>query len=241
MTNHASPDLAASLDEMAAATDRLLATVDRLTEEQARGPSALPDWSRGHVLTHLARNADAMGNLALWARTGEPREMYAGGRPARNAAIAAGAGRPLGDLRMDLNDAAERLLERFADFPQEGLTREVAGSQGATWRGWELPLLRIREVELHHVDLGAGYTPQDWSASFVTRTLDELAPQFVERDDCPVATLRDDSVGSWPVGSDGPELVGPAADLLAWLTGRSAGSGLSRQPPGEIPVPPPWL
>jgi maleylpyruvate isomerase len=35
-------------------------------------PSALPGWSRAHVLTHVARNADAMINLLTWARTGRP-------------------------------------------------------------------------------------------------------------------------------------------------------------------------
>src|SRR4051794_5444097 len=140
--------LAAALDEMAAATDRLLATVDDLTEEAAHAPSALPGWTRAHVLTHLARNADGLGTLAQAARTGEAREMYAGGRAGRDAAIEAGASRALGDLRLDLNDSSERLLEQFADFPAEGLERELETLRG-TWFGWELPLMRTREVELH--------------------------------------------------------------------------------------------
>ena len=37
---------------------------------QVAGPSRLPGWSRGHVLSHLARNADALVNLLTWARTG---------------------------------------------------------------------------------------------------------------------------------------------------------------------------
>jgi maleylpyruvate isomerase len=192
------------------------------------------------VLTHLARNADAVGGLAWSARTGEPREMYPGGPDARNAAIEAGAGRTRGDLRLDLNDAAERLLEQFADFPADGLDREVTGGRGATWLGWELPLMRIREVEIHHVDLLAGYTPDDWRADFVTRTLDQLAPSFVDRGDCPVAALRGPDGTTWTVGRDGPVLSGPASELLAWLTGRSAGGRLSPQPPGEVPAAPRW-
>lgn len=240
----ATPDraaqLAASLDELAATTDRLLETVDRLTDDDVRAPSGLPGWSRAHVLTHLARNADAIGNLAWSARTGEDRDMYPGGREARDAAIEAGAGRTQGDLRLDLNDAAERLLEEFADFPAEGLEREVRGGRDAGWFGWELPLIRIREVEIHHVDLLAGYTPTDWSDAFVTRTLDQVAPATRARGDCPVSELRDDDGRSWPVGQDGPVLQGDAAELLAWLTGRSTGASLSPQPPGEVPPAPRW-
>jgi maleylpyruvate isomerase len=234
-------DFATSLDEMAASTDRLLESVDRLTDEEAHGPSALPRWTRAHVLTHLARNADALANLAYSARTGQPREMYVGGREARDAAIEEGARLPLGDLRLDVNDASERLLEAFADFPDEALQREVSGAGGASWYGWQLPLMRVREVEIHHVDLAAGYAPSDWSGQFVSRTLDQLAPKFLERGDCPVATLRaeDPPRGrSWQVGTEGPDLHGTAAELLSWLTGRSGGSGLSPQPPGAVPAAP---
>ena len=77
------PSLDRALDEMAAATDRLLRSVDGLTEEDLAGPSLLPGWTRAHVLTHVARNADGFVNLVHAARTGEDREMYAGweGRP----------------------------------------------------------------------------------------------------------------------------------------------------------------
>lgn len=231
--------LGAALDEMARSTDRLLESVDRLRDDDVRSPSGLPGWTRAHVLTHVARNADGLANLAHWARTGEEREMYAGGREGRNAAIEEGAQRHLGDLRLDLADSAERLLGAFADFPADGLERELAGG-GGTWFGWELPLIRIREVEVHHVDLASGYTPVDWSADFVTRTLGQLAPQFQERDDCPVTTLRSTEGDQWQVGSRGPVLVGEAASLLAWLLGRSDGSEVSAEPAGQVPVAPTW-
>ena len=124
---------------MAAATDRLLRSVDGLTEEDLPGPSLLPGWTRAHVLTHVARNADGLVNLVHAARTGEGREMYQGGQAGREAAIEAGLGRHLGDLRLDLSDSAERLLEAFADFPAEGLAREVTMTSGATAYGWEIP------------------------------------------------------------------------------------------------------
>jgi N-methylhydantoinase B len=47
-------------------------------------PSALPGWTRRHVLAHVAAYADALGNLVRWAATGEPAPMHAS--PADRAA-----------------------------------------------------------------------------------------------------------------------------------------------------------
>ena len=49
----------------------------RLEPAQVTEPSRLPGWTRGHVLSHLARNADALVNLLTWARTGVETVMYA--------------------------------------------------------------------------------------------------------------------------------------------------------------------
>lgn len=60
------------LEYLADATDGLIAGVGGLTDAGARGSSLLPGWSRGHVLTHLARNAEGGVRLLGWARTGVP-------------------------------------------------------------------------------------------------------------------------------------------------------------------------
>jgi maleylpyruvate isomerase len=62
--------------EVDRATDRLLATVSSLTGDDVAVPSLLPGWTRGHVLTHLARHADGGVNLLTWARTGVPTPQY---------------------------------------------------------------------------------------------------------------------------------------------------------------------
>src|SRR5437870_12625963 len=86
-----------SLDRLAAATDRVLATATALSDAQAREPSLLPGWTRGHVLTHIARNSGGMVNLLRWARTGTEAPMYASAE-SRGADIEAGAGRAAADL-----------------------------------------------------------------------------------------------------------------------------------------------
>jgi hypothetical protein len=47
--------------QITTATGRLLRTASRLSDADVRAPSLLPGGSRGHVLTHLARNADGGG------------------------------------------------------------------------------------------------------------------------------------------------------------------------------------
>src|ERR1017187_7981403 len=80
------------LDRLGAATARLLATSAGFTDAQVREPSLLPGWTRGHVLSHVARNADSLGNLLRGAATGAQIPMYASTQ-ARDADIEAGAGR----------------------------------------------------------------------------------------------------------------------------------------------------
>ena len=55
-------------------------------------PSLLPGWTVGHVLTHIARNADSMVRVLDAAERGEVAERYPG--DSRNAGIEAGSGRP---------------------------------------------------------------------------------------------------------------------------------------------------
>ena len=240
MTGSDADDLQTALDEMAAATDRLLTSVDGLTDQACREPSLLPGWTRGHLLTHVARNADALTNVVRAAVTGDGRPMYPGSPDSRDLAIEEGAGRHLGDLRLDLAESAEELLGAFADFAAEAREREVTLRFGATAYGWEIPRIRTREVEIHHVDLDTGYTPEDWTPEFAARTLDQLTPFFLDQRDCPIGELvaTDDS-GRWRIAGEGPALVGTTSQLAAWLTGRAPGSTLAVAGAADgTPVPP---
>ena len=53
-----------------------------------RAPSLLPGWSRGHVVTHLARNADGLCRLLHGAETDQPKYMYASRERDVDAALA---------------------------------------------------------------------------------------------------------------------------------------------------------
>ncbi len=234
--------LAADLHEVAESTDRLLTTVRRLSDDDLRTASRLPGWTRGHVLTHIARNADALVNLAEWARTGRERELYAGGREGRDAQIEAGAGRPVAEVLADLEASSGRLLTALADLPAEGLDRTVRAPSGRELLGRDIPLGRVREVEIHHVDLDAGYTPAHWPAAFVVRTLDEVTAFHRERGETAVAAVRGTRTGrTWELGGAGPVVAGQETGILAWLTGRSNGDGLDTDSEDPVPAAPRWI
>jgi maleylpyruvate isomerase len=48
-----------------------------LSDESLTAITALPGWTRAHVVAHVAANADALNNLVHWAATGIETPMYA--------------------------------------------------------------------------------------------------------------------------------------------------------------------
>ncbi len=228
--------------EVDRATARLLATVEALSGDDATIPSLLPGWSRGHVLTHLARGADAMVNLLTWARTGTPLPAYPS-TAARNADIQAGADRSLDELLADLRAAAGRFDEAVAAMPAQAWSAVVQTNSGADISAAMLPWNRLRELEVHHVDLAAAYRPEEWPEAFVLRLLHEVTTDMSSRADGPAMVLRatdldrELTIGD-PAGAS--TVSGPGCSLAAWLIGRRNGTGLAVLPDQPLPVPPQW-
>ncbi|MEU7486432.1 maleylpyruvate isomerase family mycothiol-dependent enzyme [Streptomyces sp. NPDC042319] len=221
-----------------AATDRLLVSVGKLDDEAVGEPSLLPDWTRGHVLAHLARNADALVNLLTWARTGTPTPMYAS-PAARDADIERDADRPLTAHLKDLRSAAERWEAACQALGPERLAYEVEMRNGVVERAGRLPFRRLAEVELHHVDLGVGYTVDHLAPEYLDAELAFLAEQRLKgHSEVAALELRADDGRSWRTGrADGTPLTvsGSPAALVGWLTGRTAGAGLSTDDGAPLP------
>src|SRR5690348_4121085 len=152
------------MPEIERATDRLLRTAATLDETAIAEPSLLPGWTRGHVLAHLARNADSYVNLLTSARTGELIPAYAS-PAARAADIEAGAGRPPAAHLDDLRTATARLAHAASIMPAEAWAEPVPSS-GTPRIAATLIWSRLREIEVHHVDLDAGYGTADWPDAF---------------------------------------------------------------------------
>ena len=171
------------------ATGRLAVTAGALTDGQAREASLLPGWSRGHVLTHIARNADGLGNLLVWARTGIETPQYPS-RQAREDGIEAGAHRPAAELSADVAQSATEFADEVARVPAAAWDVPVHGLNGPGHPAWFTLFRRLTEVEIHHADLGAGYGPSDWPAAFVADELERVTGQFAGRDDVPACVLE---------------------------------------------------
>ena len=217
------------------ATDRVLSDARRLSEADLRGPSGLPDWTRGHVLSHLARNADALGNLFESARTGEQIYAYPS-RERRDSDIEAGAGRSMAELTADVvasHDAFRSGVKGITDWNTQ--VSRMAGDPGIPV--WWVPLLRLGELEIHHVDLATGYGIAQWPAEWVRAFLPYAASDLATRAGEPL-TVRPDG-GETTIGSDDPGarvVSGQPRSLLAWLTGRADGRDLRVSPDGPLPT-----
>ncbi|WP_432034151.1 maleylpyruvate isomerase family mycothiol-dependent enzyme [Streptomyces antibioticus] len=225
-------DHAHDLESLQDATERLLVAVGKLDNASMAEPSLLPGWSRGHVLAHLARNADALVNVF------EGRPMYPDAA-VREADIERDAPRPLPEQLTDVRESAAR-LRRAAAVPADW-SRTVELRNGVTDTAARVPFRRWVEVELHHVDLGIGYTLEDLPAEFTERETAFLAERFTGHPEVPPTRLTD-GTRVWRTGreADAPEVTvtGSPADLLGWLAGRRDGSALTVAG-GPLPALPP--
>jgi maleylpyruvate isomerase len=187
------------VDGCAAAQAALLASLDGLRDEAARGPSLLPGWTVGHVLTHIARNADSVVWRLEGAARGEVRDQYPGGLEQRRGDIEAGAGRPASDLVRDVRRSAAAVERVMADLPAAAWDAPSRTSRGVVEASRDAVLSRWREVVVHHGDLGLAPVPIP--PALVGAWLPRELPRLAERTD-PALLL------AWIIGrGDPPELA----------------------------------
>jgi maleylpyruvate isomerase len=217
--------------DLEAATARLIETARTLDGAGLAAPSLCSGWTRGHVLAHISRNADSLVNLLTWARTGVETPQYASDDE-REAGIAAGAGRPIDEQLDDLRASAGRFAAAVDAMPTAAWSATVRPRGGGSTMAATLVWGRLREVEVHHVDLDAGYGPIDWPEAFTGRLLHELARTLPGLD----LTIVPDGQPPLTIGAGGPTVSGPAWALAGWLTGRNDGAPLR----GELPKVPTW-
>jgi maleylpyruvate isomerase len=171
-------------------------------ESVARRSSPLPGWTVGHVLTHLARNAEAMCSRIEGAMRGDVVEQYAGGAAGRAAEIEAGAARDAHQIVDDAVHWATRLDRLFATLPDDCWARPVTTVGGGEHPVAMLPYRRWREVEVHLVDLGLEFTSRDWSPQLVERMLPSLVTGLPAR-----ADSRE--LAAWLLGRGSPPQLQP--------------------------------
>jgi maleylpyruvate isomerase len=227
-----------ALAGLQSATGQLITDAGGLSDRAVREQSLLPGWTRGHVLTHLARNAEGGTRLLTWARTGTPSYEYES-LEARAAAIAAGSGRPARVLVADVRRTAAAFAEAATDMPPKAWQRVVRYTGGQEPRAEVIVPSRLAEVLIHHVDLDIGFGPRDWPTPFVAGMLPLVAGGLSRRDGVTAVRLAGTDTGhGFTIGTAAIARVivsGPEPELLAWLLGRSDGRELGREPDGPLP------
>lgn len=219
---------------------RAVRTVDSLTDAQWAGRSLLPGWTRAHVVAHLALNGEAFAAALDGVLDARSVPIYPS-EAARDAAIESLAQEPYGDIRERFFAATAHfraIARRLGSRHWEATVERLPG--GPTWPAADLVGARQREVEIHHVDLDAGYTPNDWPEDFCSRLLDQVSGDHADSPDSANFAVRATDLGTtWPVGAEQPLVTGTAADLGWWLTGRGHGDGLTVEG-GRLPDLGPW-
>jgi maleylpyruvate isomerase len=215
--------------------EKRLSAVIRQLPDDGGDPTLLPGWDRAHLLAHLAGNADALINLLRWARTGVETPMYPSPE-ARDTQIAAAATLPPDELRHHAAAAAVRLGDAMRQLPDAAWSASVRTAQGRTVPAREVPWMRCREVWVHAVDLAADVGFGDMPGEVLAALAGDVFASWARRNQVPDVTVRAGG-GAW--GSGRVTVAGPLPAVTAWLTGRSAGTGL--QASGPLPALPRWL
>jgi maleylpyruvate isomerase len=186
-----------------------------LDDEQVAEPSALPGWSRGHVLAHLTDNARAFARVAEHTLRGELVEMYEGGVDERNAIIETTAGRSAAEHRAALAEQTAWLESVWANASEEDWSRpvlfrnaDIAATVYARWR----------EVWIHMADLDLGVRPDEWPAELASHAIDFL----ITRLPAGVSLIAKDVERQWTTGEGHHTVItGDVRGLAAWLAGRA--------------------
>lgn len=212
-------------------TTLLLKTVDGLSDAEFHEPCALPGWTRRHLLAHVALNAEALGRLVSWARTGVESRMYSS-PDQRNADIEAGSRTSVPELRAWVHSSVTALATDFAALPEDAWSSQVATAQGRLVPATEIPWMRAREVNIHAVDLGTGLDFADLPNGFCSALVDDIARM---RSGTGPALVLAEGDREWQVaGTGGPTRIElPLSEMAAWVAGR-------RDRP-DLPDLPKWL
>lgn len=216
-----SEDLTVTVGWLRDGSAYFLSQLDALSDADLAAPSLLPDWTRAHVVAHVARNADAIGRLLSWARTGVEQKMYPS-REARAAEIEASAAEPPAALREDVRAATAQVLLAVDEMPPDRWTAEVRTARGGSAPAARLPWLRTREVWIHAVDLDGSASFAEFPGDMCELLVDDVVAEFAARDDPPALRLVASDIGrEWTIGTGERAVEAPCHELAAWLSGRA--------------------
>lgn len=230
-----------ALTPVAESTRRFVESVARLSDADVAGATLIPPWTRGHVITHVARAADSYRRLLAGAIDGVETPQYPS-TEYRAAQIEAGANREVDELVADVVASSADFDRALRDLPKHAWEARVRMRPGELRAPSALPLIRLRELEIHHVDLAVGYRFDDIAADTAEWIIDDILAELRRRDPLPPLHIKaTDTDLKRQLGAGGPLISGRQADLLAWLSGRSTGTGLLSSDAAGVPAAAYWI
>jgi maleylpyruvate isomerase len=172
-----------------------------LDDDGMRRPSLLPGWSRARVIAHLAHKSRSHVVVFEAARAGLVGNQYPDSQAAADVESEAWSQRPTGELIRLLVDGFAALEDAWANLGDNAWNRRGISSAGERSMV-EFVDRHMRDVFVHHVDLGIGYGPADWPPVFVNAELPKRLRDLPER-------AEHSALLAWLLGRTGaPELSG---------------------------------
>ena len=226
------------LELLAEANQRLVLTVDGLDDATYAQPSMLPHWTVGHVLAHLALSGEGLAGALGGVATGVGTPMYES-QQARDRGIAElGVASPE-EIRGRVQASTTLFDREVSGLPEDLWETRIEGTPGGpNFPARSTVLMRLREVEIHHADLGLEYANDLWVPEFSAQLI-EYAGQHDWS--TPFRVLARDLAETWDIGEGEPACTvsGESYDLAWWLTGRDDRGKLTVDR-DELPQVPAW-
>ncbi|MGW6266598.1 maleylpyruvate isomerase family mycothiol-dependent enzyme [Cellulosimicrobium funkei] len=197
------PDVEEVRRDARAALDAVTDAARGLDAAGLDAPSALPGWSRSHVLAHVTAIGEAMARQAERAARGELVEVYDGGAAGREDGIRTGALRSVAQHVAALDALADRLDAAWPAAGSAGWSAPVTYRDGTVT---DALVAWWREVRIHAVDLDAGVGLDSWPPALGLHLLDFLGVRLADD----VVVELDGAPGGLVVGAGGVH-VGPGA------------------------------
>lgn len=201
------------------ATQRLLGSTIGFTEDQWHQAAGVPGWTRAHVATHLARNADYLRAVLVAAQAGLSQPELPTQRE-RRSELELGADRPGLELQIDLDascGALQSAIEATTDWTP------TVRINGADLPLSAVPLVRLHEVCVHHLDLACGVSADDLAADAAQWLLRWVLFRLEDADIPRLKVVGDSTQAVVGTGPGQPhEVHAHDARLWAWLSGRAA-------------------
>ncbi|WP_049822496.1 maleylpyruvate isomerase family mycothiol-dependent enzyme [Arthrobacter sp. H41] len=246
-------ELLAALAQARQGTAFFAGQLERLSNAELDGASLLPNWTRRHVVSHVAYNAKAISRLVAWAATGVETPMYPS-IEVRNDEIAHGVNLGPVALRKLFRDTAEQLDADWDNLPAASWHSTVRTIQGREVPATAAVWMRSRELWVHAVDLNNGAGFDDLPDSVLARLLDDITGAWSARgadtglaigitdDDGTVRQLlgkaqpetgegRGDGAvrESDPANGEATEISGTLAAVAQWASGRGTSGVTARK------------